>query len=217
MRPVIVATLLAGLPWPALAAGEFSPRVAITPLVGYRISGELEGEAAGDTGGQDVALKDASLYGLVINIPAQAMRSGDYTEWELYVSRQTVGVNRVPEGVDPDLDLEITHLLVGGTYVGPGERVRPFLGAGIGAAHLSPDADGYESDTVFAFGIGVGLHLFPQQRIGGRIETRVLGAVTDSDSALLCASGPAGGGCAFRGTGNVLWQWELTAGLAVRF
>lgn len=217
MRPSTIALLLVALPWPALAADAFTPRVSITPLVGYRIGGEIEGQDTGDSGSRDVELENASLYGLVINLPAEKLRSGDYTEWELYVSRQTVGIDRAPEGVDPDLEVEITHVLLGGTYVGPGERVRPFLGAGIGAAHLSPDADDYESDTVFAFGLGVGLHLFPERRIGGRIETRVLGAVTDSNSDIFCASGPSAAGCVYRGSGNVLWQWELTAGLSVRF
>jgi hypothetical protein len=217
MRPLIVATLLAVVPWPALAADGFKPRVSITPLVGYRIGGEIEGEDAGEAGSQDVELENASLYGLVINLPAEKMQSGDYTEWELYLSRQKVGIDRPPEGIDPDLEIDITHVLLGGTYVGPGEDVRPFLGAGIGAAHLSPDAGDYESDTVFAFGLGVGLHLFPERRIGGRIETRVLGAVTDSDSDIFCASGPSGSACLYRGSGNVLWQWELTAGLSVRF
>jgi opacity protein-like surface antigen len=217
MRPLPVAILLAVLPLPVLADDGFAPRFSVTPLLGYRTGGELEAEAAADGASRDVDLGNSSVYGLVVNLPAQKMASGDYTEWELHLSRQTVGVDRVPEGIDPGLELDITHVLLGGTYVGPGELVRPFLGAGIGAAHLSPDAPGYESDTAFAFGIGLGLHLFPEQRIGGRMETRVLGAVTDSSSALLCASGPEGAGCAFRGTGSVLWQWELTAGLAVRF
>jgi hypothetical protein len=218
MRPLTAAALLLGvLPWQLIAAADLTPRLSITPLVGYRIGGEIEGEDAAEAGSQDVELENASLFGLVIKLPAEKLQSGDCTEWELYVSRQTVGIDRVPDGVDPDLEMDITHVLVGGTYIGPGERVRPFLGAGIGAAHLSPDAGDYESDTVLAFGRGVGLHLFPERRIGGRIETRVLGAVTDSDSDIFCASGQSGSGCLYRGSGNVLWQWELTAGLSVRF
>ena len=80
---------------------------------------------------EDVNLDDAASFGLIINAPAESYTT--YTEWELYYSRQSAGIDRAPAGVDPSLDIEITHFLLGGTYVFEGELVRPFLSAGIGA------------------------------------------------------------------------------------
>jgi opacity protein-like surface antigen len=210
-----VALLVAATAAPAAddrrEAGEYL--VAVTPLVGYRMGGSIDDEETS----AEATLDDASAFGLAINVPFEGVGDDSYTEWELYVSRQEPGLDRAPENVDPELELEITHILLGGTYVGGGERVRPFLAAGIGAAHLSPDGPGYESDTVFAFGIGVGAQALPASRVGLRFEARLLGSVLDSESALFCASGPAGSACAFRASGDVLWQWDVTAGVTFRF
>lgn len=192
-------------------AGQY--RVAVTPVLGYRMGGSFDDDGSED----EVELDDDSMVGLIINVPYRGVTADDYTEWELYVSRQSTGIDSAPSAIDPDLEIDITHVLIGGTYVGAGEVLRPFLSAGIGAAHLSPDASGYDSDTVFAFGIGGGAQFLPANRVGARLEGRLLGSVVDSDSSIFCASGPQGAGCAFRANGDVLWQWEVSAGVTVRF
>lgn len=208
---------------PALAA-DGRPREAgeylfsITPIVGYRMGGSFEGEDAdGEDAGEEVELDDDSVIGIILNAPFQGVGSDHYTEWEFYYAKQSAGIDSAPAGVEPALELDISHFLLGGTYVGGGERARPFLSAGIGAARLSPDAPGYDSDTVFAFGIGGGAQLFPASRVGVRLEGRLLGSVIESDSTVFCATGTFGGACAFRASGDVLWQWEITAGATFRF
>jgi len=212
----MVALILMALLPPGLSAGEAGEyRVAITPLVGYRMGGSFDAEE----GNEEVSLDDDAVVGLIVNLPAERVRGDDYTEWELYVSRQSVGLDDAPAGVDPGLDIDISHVLLGGTYVGAGQGAsyRPFLAAGIGVAHLSPDDSGYRSDTVFAFGVGGGAQLFPADRIGVRLEARVLGSVIDSDTSIFCRSDSEGAACAFRASGDILWQWEVFAGLTARF
>lgn len=206
----VLFTILAA---PAYAAEPGEYRLSVTPLLGYRMGGDFENE---DTGA-DVSLDDAAAVGFIINAPAEAIGGDSYTEWELYFSRQSTGIDKAPAEVDPSLDVDISYLLLGGTYVGPGELVRPFLAAGIGAAHLSPDASGYDSDTVFAFGIGGGAKIFPTEQIGLRLEVRALGAVIDSDSSIFCTSGSEGSACLVGASGHMLWQWEVFAGLVARF
>lgn len=199
------------VPVQAAEPGEY--RFSLTPLLGYRMGGDFENN---DTGAK-ISLDDAASVGFIINAPAEVIGDDSYTEWELYFSRQSAGIDKAPAGVYPSLDVDISYLLLGGSYVGPGKLVRPFLAAGIGAAHLSPDGSGYGSDTVFAFGIGGGAQIFPTAKIGLRLEVRALGAVLDSDSDIFCASGPEGSACAIRASGNLLWQWEAFAGLVARF
>lgn len=223
--PVALAILAlpAAAPAPAVAAedggreaGEY--HVSVTPILGYRMGGSLDGEDVdGADTGTELELDDDSVVGVILNAPFASPGGDHYTEWEFYYARQSVGIDGAPAGVDPALELDISHFLLGGTYVGDGERIRPFLSAGLGAAHLSPDAPGYDSDTVFAFGIGGGAQLFPASRFGVRLEGRLLGSVIDSDSAIFCATGPVGATCAFRASGDVLWQWEVVAGLTFRF
>ena len=197
-------------PLPAAEPGEY--KFAITPLLGYRTGGDFEN----DDSGAEVSLDDAAAVGFILNAPAETLDDA-YTEWELYFSRQSAGIEDAPTDVNPSLDVDISYLLLGGTYVGAGELVRPFLAAGIGAAHLSPDASGYDSDTVFAFGIGAGGQIFPTEQFGLRLEVRALGAVVDSDSRIFCASGPEGSACALSSNGDMLWQWEAFAGFIARF
>ena len=225
---ICLATLLGAVTATAQAApaartaeaGEY--RFAVTPFIGYRLGGSFSasndaGQEASQEASEDVSLEDTASFGLIINVPAERVAGDAYTEWEFYVSRQSAGLDQAPATVDPSLELEITHFLLGGTYVGEGELVRPFVAAGIGAAHFSPDTSGYDSDTVFAFGLGAGGQFFPARRVGLRLEGRVLGSVIDSDSAVFCTSGSAGATCAFHTNGDVLWQWEVFAGLTARF
>lgn len=212
-RHIALFVLITVLAMPVHGAEPGEYRFAVTPLLGYRMGGGFENK---DTGA-DVSLDDAAAVGFIINAPAEAIGDDAYTEWELYFSRQSAGIQDAPAGVDLSLDVDISYLLVGGTYVGAGELVRPFLAAGIGGAHLSPDASGYDSDTVFAFGIGAGAQVFPTEHVGLRLEVRALGAVLDSNSSIFCASGPEGSACAVGASGDLLWQWEVFAGLVARF
>lgn len=198
---------------PAQAAEPGEYRFSVTPLLGYRMGGDFES----DDSDAEVSLDDDAAAGFILNAPAEAVGEDAYTEWELYFSRQSAGIDDATVEVDPTLDVDISYLLLGGTYVGPGELVRPFLAAGIGAAHLSPDGSGYDSDTVFAFGIGGGAQVFPTERFGMRLEVRALGAVLDSDNSIFCRSGPEGSACLVAANGDVLWQWEVFAGLIARF
>jgi opacity protein-like surface antigen len=205
------ALLLLALATPALA-DDATRHVAITPFVGYRMGGSIQAE---DDQQQDVELDDAGSLGVIINIPAETIGAEAHTQWELYYSRQSAGVDGAPDGLPPGLEVDTSYVLAGGNYIAEGDVVQPFLAAGIGVARLS--AEGAGDDSVFAFGIGAGAMLFPESRVGLRLEGRVLGAVLDSDSSLFCASGSAGATCAFRASGDVLWQWEVTAGAVVRF
>lgn len=223
LPPATAVALVLGLVHPGATvsaedreAGQYI--VAVTPVIGFRMGGSFDGEdSEGADTGQDVEVDDDAMAGVIINRPFQSVSGDDYTEWEFYFARQSAGLDTVPEGVDPGLELDITHYLIGGTYVGGGDRVRPYLAAGIGAAHISPDGPGYDSDTVFGFGLGVGAQVFPASRVGLRFEGRMLGSLIDSDSAIFCATGPQQGAtCAFRASGDALLQWEVFAGLTIR-
>jgi hypothetical protein len=84
--------------------------------------------------------------------------SVENTEWEIYLSRQstsleTSGLFVPPE--TPPTDLDITYLQAGGTYWFEGERARPYIVATVGLSRFEPDESSFDSETFFAFGIGV--------------------------------------------------------------
>jgi hypothetical protein len=89
--------------------------------------------------------------------------------------------------------------------------------ATLGASRFDPDPAGMDSETWFSFGFGGGLKFFPRSRIGLRLDTRVLGSLSD-DNQLICQTGGiTGNGCTFHSSGSILWQYVVNAGMIVRF
>lgn len=206
--------LLAALLVPGLAQADIRHGIEITPFAGYRLGGEFESDEDGDAPGQDIDIDDAAAFGLIVNWPAE-----DNTEWELYVSRQSTSLDTgglFDPAEAPLTKLDISYLQAGGTYWFDGERVRPYIVATVGASRFEPDDSAFDSETFFAFGIGGGYKIMPTSRIGLRLEGRVLGSVVDSDEAVFCRSGAAANGCLIAVSSNVVWQWEVMAGLVFR-
>jgi opacity protein-like surface antigen len=204
--PLVLAigTLLA-----QAAAAEVTPyRFSLTPHAGYVLGGQFEDDDTGD----EVDLDEAAGLGLILNAPFD-----DRTEWEVFYSRQETDIDDTTVAIDPGLDITIHYLQIGGTYVGEGRTARPYMVATIGGSHIDPDSSDFDSDTFFAFGIGGGLQVFPASRVGLRLEGRLFGSFIDSDTALFCRSGPAGSQCLIRTEGDMLWQWDMFAGVTVRF
>jgi opacity protein-like surface antigen len=183
-------------------------RFELTPILGYRFGGQFD-QTEGET---TIDLDDASNFGLILN-----GRDERNTQWEVYYSQQATSADTatVP-GLASQTDVDIHYLQIGGTYRGSGERFKPFLSAGIGGTHISPDAAGLDSETYVAFSVGTGLQFFTTERWGMRIEGRAIGTLLDTDSELFCVS-EGGAVCAFRLEGRVLWQFETFAGVTFRF
>jgi hypothetical protein len=89
--------------------------------------------------------------------------------------------------------------------------------ATIGASRFEPDNSEYDSETFFSFSIGGGYKMAVTPRVGLRLEGRALGSFVSSDSAVFCRSGDGSSGCLIAVSGNLVWQWEMSAGLRVRF
>ena len=118
---------------------------------------------------------------------------------------------------DPVVNVELTTVELGGTYLWSGEKVTPYLVATMGATHIETDSVGNDSDTVFSGSIGLGLKLFPGSRVGLRIEARAHGMVIRENTELFCQTGPAVNACAIRLDGELLTQIQAFAGFSFRF
>ena len=184
-------------------------RFEITPYLGARFGGTIE-DAATEA---EAELDDAGAAGLILDL-----REGPNTQWELIYARQSTEAD-VSElaFAAPALDVEVESLQIGGTYQGNGARYRPYLAAAIGGTRLTPTLADVDGDTFWSFSIGSGVQLFPESRVGLRLEARLWGTLLDTDTDLFCQSGPAGGLCAVQVDSSVLWQFEAFAGVVVRF
>ena len=205
----VFGAFLALLAASAAHAQENEFNFELTPFAGFATGCEFEDKATSAS----LHLEDSSNFGLILNIRESAI-----TQWEIIYSRQATEADTtgLPIGGAP-LDIDVHYIQGGGTYLFEGNNARPFLAATIGAAHFEPGRSGVGSETFFAFSIGIGLHVRPNDRFGIRLEARGYGTLLDSDSDLFCQSDPAGLVCAVRVEGNVLWQVQATAGFVFRF
>lgn len=205
MKPIAFTLLF-------LSAGAHAAedlRVEITPYGGYRFGGTFTVDGSDD----EYELDDAGSAGIIFNL-----RQYENTQWEVLYTRQRSDARF--DGVtinDAVIDIETQTLQLGGTYQGPGDRVRPYLAATIGGTRIEASARGSESDTFWSGSIGVGLNVNPSARLGLRAEARAYGVLLDSSTELLCRTGPDLNICAIRVEGDVLGQVELFAGVVFRF
>lgn len=195
----------------AVAAQDPPGRIELTPYGAYSLGGtftDLESDS-------EAELQDSGNFGLLLNI-----RQAANTQWEVIYSQQRTDaeVTGLPTA-DEVHETTVHYLQGGGTYQGDGEKVRPYLAATIGAAHFDVATDGYDSETFFAFSIGTGLQIWPNSRLGMRLEARAFGTLVRSDSDLFCVSDPGNetAGCAISVAGEVLWQFQAMAGIVFRF
>jgi hypothetical protein len=189
------------------APGQFE----ITPYGAFSFGGTFN-DADGEI---SASLDDSESFGLLLNF-----REASNTQWEILYSRQSTiaGIDQL-QGSDINVDLDIHYLQGGGTYQGDGDKVRPYLAATIGVAHIDVKSSGFDSDSFFSFSLGPGLQIFPHERFGIRLEARFFGTLVRSGSNLFCVSDPgnAMAGCALTVNGEVMWQTHVMAGVVFRF
>ncbi|MGI9290562.1 MAG: hypothetical protein ACR2QG_04690 [Gammaproteobacteria bacterium] len=185
-------------------------KLQITPFVGYRFFGSFEDEETGE----DYDLENDSSYGLIVNFPSKRN-----TEWEIYYSKQSTEIKTGDLFQSTKvLDVDVEYLQIGGTYLFEPEPAGiPYFVATIGAARFDPQGAGTSSETYFAFAAGGGWKYFPNKRVGLRLDGRFIGTLIDSDSNIFCHSGPEGSGCLVQTKSDVLWQFEIQAGVTFRF
>jgi len=188
---------------PAMAGGD----IEVTPFFGYQFGGELTDYWTGDR----YSLKDSENYGVSFDI---AVDPHNDTWIELRWSHQESQLKTtIPELGRMGVDVDYFH--IGGVreFEGQNDNVIPFGVGTLGATHFNPEALGLSSATRFSIGLGGGVKLMAGERIGFRLEARMLGTYFDSNAAFICGSP---GGCAFGVSGNMLIQGEVTIGLIFR-
>lgn len=201
----LLATLgLIGIPTAALGADP-AARAELTPLIGYRSGGSFQDSVDGTS----LDLDEGANQALIFNLDHDAN-----TQWEIVYSRQDSQLDLLrPFQGRTQVDVDVHQFSVGGIYVfrdaHPG--VVPFLGAGIGVTRLSPD--GLDHETRPLLGFTAGYKFFFADNIGARIEARAYGTAMETDTAIFCGDGA----CLARVDSDGFWQYELNAGITLRF
>ena len=193
--PALMLTALVSLYLlPASALG-----FGITPFTGYRFGGEFD-----DINGTTLKLSEEQTYGIIFD---RQLASGDIMEF--YYSRQPSSLLVTP-GAPIGIDVEYYHL--GGKYPIKSSAGAFYLGS-VGLTRFDPGVDSLGPETNFSIGLGVGMETAADKRVGFRLEGRGFGTFIDSSGGIFCG----GGGCIVVTESQMLWQFEVNAGITFRF
>jgi len=176
----------------------------ITPFTGYRFGGEFEDINTGT----ELKLSEEQTYGIVLD---WQRKEGEFVEF--YYSRQPSSLlasGPVTPGALIDIDVEYYHL--GGKYRMKSNPSAFYLGS-VGLTRFNPEKDGAGAETKFSLGLGIGMETAADKRIGFRLEGRGFGTFIDSSGGIFCG----GGGCIVVTESQMLWQFEINAGITFRF
>lgn len=202
MRSWLPAVLLAA------AVPAAAQTVEIAPFGGYRFGGSF----ALVDGGRTVEVKESAAFGASLSV-----RVAEDGELEALFARQDT---RLASGgfftSTPLFDLVVETYQFGGNYLlrDDEDRVRPYIGVGLGVTRLIPGPNDLENETRFSASFAGGLKAYLGRHFGLRLEVRGFFTVVESDSRVFCDSFS---GCFARTSGAELSQGEVRGGLIFRF
>jgi hypothetical protein len=187
---------------PATARAERS--LEITPFAGYAIGGGFED----NTTGASLDVPSTGIAGLILGL-----RDTDESQYELFYGFQRTELRSggISGGL-PLFDMDIHYLHLGGTYLFPREKVRPFVSGGLGLTLLAPDASGASSKAYFSLSLGGGAKIPISNRFGLRFEGRGFLTILPDDTEIFCVSS-GGAACTVNVKGDVFGQIQLLAGV----
>jgi len=175
--------------------------VQVTPFVGYAFGGSVRDAVFDETRSFESAL----AYGGSVSFPiSQGWR------FELLYSRQET---KIEGGPSPSFDVTIERYL-GGFQEEKGEgNVRYFGTFWLGATRFVPGLAGFDAETRFGGGVGLGVKTFPVKNVGLRFEVRGFYTLVKSEGGAFCSNG----NCLFAFSGTGLWQGDVSGGLILAF
>ncbi|MBS1662620.1 MAG: hypothetical protein JST68_16375 [Bacteroidetes bacterium] len=109
-------------------------------------------------------------------------------------------------------DVKLDYIMIGPvqSFTIPGSTVRPFIGAMLGAAVISPDLN--SSFTKFAAGFQLGTNIYVSPRVGLQLKAQLLSPVDAAGGSLFFSNYGSGGGIS---TYSSMYQFSLNAGLII--
>jgi len=180
----------------------------LTFFGGYGFGGNFRTES-----GLDIDLDDGNDFGFIVDFA-----NDEETQWEfLYLQQNASADTSQLSELEPSIDTNIRLFHGGGTYRGGEARVRPFVAGTAGLTRIEPHGNNTDSDTYWSISFGGGVQIRATERIGFRLEGRILATLINTDSAIYCGSNLSSGQCLFILESNVLWQSHAYAGITVRF
>jgi hypothetical protein len=192
----------------AAAVPAAAQTVEIVPFGGYRFGGSFDVV----DGGRLAEVRESSSLGASL-----AVSVADDGEIEALFARQDTRLaSDALFTSTPLFDLVVESWQLGGNYLlrDVEDRVRPYVGAGLGITRLVPEPSDLDSETRFSASFAGGVKVQLARHFGLRFEVRGFFTVLESDSRVFCDSFS---GCLVQTSGSELSQGEVRGGLILRF
>ena len=186
------------------AEAQTTHQAEVTVFGGYRFGGEFYEIATG----LPVDADGAAAFGVAVDI---VLWRDTWIEAMVTHQQARFTVPSASGAADTRFRVTVDHYQVGGlTELGKG-RARPFLTGALGLTRYAVSGD---HELRLSGSAGGGVKLFPQPRVGLRLDGRLFATLVDAEAeALVCGSGICIGSI----DAWVVWQAEFTAALVVRF
>jgi hypothetical protein len=178
--------------------GRKLSHVELVPFAGFQYGGGIN-----TASGRHISLDSGLDYGGALDL-----RVGQTWFLEALYSRQNAELGS--DGGPFEVTVE---RLMGGLAEERGDGPNKYFGVVLlGATRFGPRLGGFDSDSFFTVGLGLGFKQFFSSHIGFRAEARGFYVRTDSGSGLVCS-----GGCLFVFNSSGMWQGDLAGGLVFAF
>jgi hypothetical protein len=169
----------------------------------------------------EVDVKDTENFGGMIDIPVPS-RPGMMAE--IFYSRQntSVALNQFPSGAKDDLfDVAIEYIQAGALYEQAYSRgrMKPFGSFTLGATRFAPKVNSYKGIALddewrFSITLGLGLKALMSERVGLRLQGRLLMPMNFYGTSFWFGTGGSGVGVS---GGSVILQGDVIGGLFFLF
>ena len=182
-------------------------RPELTPFAGYQYGGKH------DLSEGEINISSAPDYGIIISFPVKETPG---LRAEIHYSRQETELHYQENSFEPMTKLfsmASNYFLAGGAYEEDLGTFTPIGLLAVGVAYLDPQDPGYVSEWFFAATLGFGFKTYFSERVGLRVQGRLLAPIQISDGTVWCTSGS---GCYIELTaGTIILQADVTVGLVI--
>lgn len=212
MKKTLLLAVLAALFLPGALQAQ-SGRFELTPFASYRFFGDV----SSDNGGAYSKIDFDDTFGAGVAFTWQASRQFDTEFVYDYSSSPMTAVPYNPTLPSPSSELAIHNFQLAGLFHfrPPQEKVRPYLGLGIGFSYLDPKAEALSSETRFTFSLNGGVKMMASDNVGLRLDARWIPTyLFTTEGGYWCDPWY---GCWYYGNDHFLNQFDLKAGVIVKF
>lgn len=197
------------------AANAQSGRFELTPFASYRFFSDVSNDTGGAVLYSKLDFEDTFGGGVTFTWQANPRFDGELVYD--YSSAEMSAVPYNPSTPRPTTDVAIHNVQVAGLFHfrPPQEKVRPYIGLGLGFSIVDPKADALASATRFTFSVNGGVKMMASDRIGFRLDARWIPTyLFTTEGGYWCDPWY---GCWYYGNDHFLNQFDLKAGVIFKF